>query len=332
MVWEKREAQTLPELVNSELEPRVESGSARRRRLVKERSIQPMQTLLITGGSGFVGKNLTDFFSSRCRVIVTYLTHPDVGTCDEAYELDITDAENVRSVMGGAKPDVVIHAAGNKDVRSCEDNAQEAHRVNAIGTQNVAAACRELRARMIYLSTDLVFAGTRGNYTEDEVPHTNLVYGQSKLDGERLAVQELGDVAICRTAGVYGPGSPLLKWLETKIAASQTVEAFVDVFNSPTYSENLAEMLDVIIDRRLSGVFHTAGRGRVNRFDFFCAYASTFDLDASLITRSSVSGAGNQVLLRPDSSLSVNQTAAKLGVSFDSITEGLQRLRAHGGR
>jgi dTDP-4-dehydrorhamnose reductase len=290
-----------------------------------------MHRLLITGGSGFVGKNLTDFFSGRWRVIATYLTHPDIATGDEAYELDITDAEMVHSVLRRAKPEVVIHAAGNKDVRFCEDNPDEAHRVNAIGTQNVAAACRALPARMIYLSTDLVFECTRGNYAEDEVPNTELVYGKSKLEGERLAVQELDDVAICRSAGIYGPGSPLLKWLQTKIATSQTVEAFVDVFNSPTYSENLGEMLDAIIHRKLSGVFHTAGRERVNRFDFFRAYASTFDLDASLITPSSLGHAGNQVLLRPDSSLSVNQTAAKLGVPFDSITEGLQRLRAHGG-
>lgn len=289
-----------------------------------------MHTLLITGGSGFVGKNLTDFFSSRGRVIATYLTHPDVAT-HEAYKLDITDAENVRSVMRAAKPDFVIHAAGNKDVRFCEDNPHQAHRVNAIGTQNVAAACRELKARMIYLSTDLVFECTRGNYAEDEVPNTNLVYGKSKLGGERLAVQELGDVAICRSAGIYGPGSPLLKWLQTKIAASQTVEAFVDVFNSPTYAENLGEMLDVIIRRRLSGVFHTAGRERVNRLDFFRAYASTCDLDVGLITPSSLRDAGSQLLLRPDSSLSVQQTATKLGVVFNSISEGFERLRAQGG-
>lgn len=287
--------------------------------------------LLITGGSGFVGKNLTDFFSGRYRVIATYLTHPDIASCDESFELDITDAEQVHSVLRRAKPEVLIHVAGNKDVRFCEDNPDEAHRVNAIGTQNVAAACRELKARMIYLSTDLVFECTRGNYAEDEVPNTNLVYGKSKLDGERLAVQELDNVAICRSAGIYGPASPLLKWLETKIAASQTVEAFRDVFNSPTYSENLGEMLDVIVHQRLSGVFHTAGRERVNRFDFFRAYASTFGLDASLITPSLMRDGGNQLLLRPDSSLSVQQTAAKLGVVFNSISEGFERLRAHGG-
>ena len=289
-----------------------------------------MTTLLITGGSGFVGKNLTRFFSSHYRVIATYLSHPDVG-CDEAFQLDVRDAEAVHAVLRQAKPEVVIHAAGNKDVRFCEDNPDEAHRVNAIGTQNLAAACRELKARMIYLSTDLVFEGTRGNYAEAEVPQTNLAYGKSKLDGERLALAELNEVAICRSAGIYGAGSPLLRWLQTTMATGQTVPAFENVFNSPTYSENLGEMLEIIIRRRLAGMFHTAGRERVNRFEFFRAYASKFDLDASLITRASFRDGGERLLLRPDSSLSVQQTATKLGVVFNSIVEGFERLRAHGG-
>jgi len=225
----------------------------------------------------------------------------------------------------------VIHAAGNKNVRFCEDNPEEAYRTNAQGTQNVARACRDFGVRMVYLSTDLVFRCERGNYKEDELPQPTLAYGRSKLHGEKLALEELDNVAVCRSGGIYGKGSPLLTWLSTEINAGRTVDCFVDVFNTPTYLENLAEMMEVILSKELSGVFHTVGRERVSRFEFFRSYANTFELDAGLLSPIPSTGSKDELFLQPDSSLSVDQTSKQLGIKFNSISEGFARLKASGG-
>ena len=291
-----------------------------------------MNSLLITGGSGFVGKNLARFFTPRCSVATTYFQHPTpADSAPQSFQLDVTDSEQVLAIFERVRPDAVIHAAGNKDVRFCEDHPDDAYQINALGTQNVARACRRFGASMVYLSTDLVFSCLRGDYKEDELPQPTLVYGRSKLLGERFALDELKDIAICRSGGIYGKESPLLSWLSAELAVGRNVDCFVDVFNTPTYVENLAEMIETIIRKRLTGVFHTVGRERVSRFEFFQTYARAFGLDEDLLSPVSIANIKDRLFLQPDSSLSVEQTSKKLGVAFNSTAEGFTRLKARGG-
>jgi len=203
--------------------------------------------------------------------------------------------------------------------------------VNALGTLNVARACRQLGASMIYISTDLVFTCKNGNYKEDDLPQPTLVYGKSKLQGERFAVKELDNLAVCRSGGIFGKGSPLLRWFSTEIEAGRTVEAFVDVFNTPTYAENFAEMVQVIVQNRLTGVFHTVGRERVSRFQFFQAYAETFGFDVNLVSPVSLDHVREKLWLQPDCSLSMEQTSRRLGIVSNSVREGFTRLKSCGG-
>ncbi len=286
-----------------------------------------MATLLITGGSGFVGQNLAEFFSRRWSVVTT----SQQELTEQTFPLDIRDAGAVLSTFERATPDVVIHAAGNKNLRFCEEHRDDAHQINAVGTQNVARACRAVGARMIYLSTDLVFDGSRGGYREDEQPRPASAYGISKLEGEKLAREELVDLAVCRSGGIYGKRSPLLRWLSAELEAARTVECFADVFNSPTYVENLGEMIETIIEKKLAGLFHTAGRERVSRFDFFGTCARTFDLNQELLKPVTAAELKEQLLLQTDSSLSVEATSNKLGIVFNSVAEGFTRLKAAGG-
>jgi len=123
----------------------------------------------------------------------------------------------------------------------------------------------------------------------------------------------------------------LLRWLSAQLEAGRTMDCFVDVFNTPTYVVNLAEMIEAIIRKRLTGVFHTVGRERVSRFDFFKAYAGTFGLDGDLLSPVSIASVKDRLFLQPDSSLAADQTSQRLGIIFNSLAEGFARLKAHGG-
>ena len=235
------------------------------------------------------------------------------------------------SLFDQVRPAAVIHAAGNKNLRFCEEQPDEAFRVNAGGTQNVARACRRVGAKLIYLSTDLVFSCTEGNYQEHDLPEPTLAYGKSKLLGEKFALAELDQVAVCRSGGIYGKGSPLLQWFAGEIEAGKMVECFTDVFNTPTYVDNLGEMMETVLEKQLVGVFHTVGRERVSRFEFFRAYAETLGLDVSLLSPVSFKDLKDTLLLQTDSSLAIAETARKLRLTFNSVGEGFTRLQESGG-
>jgi dTDP-4-dehydrorhamnose reductase len=285
---------------------------------------------MITGGSGFVGKGLARFFRGRYPLVTTYFEHPIVPAA-ESVQLDVRDAGAVMSVIGRVRPRALIHAAGNKNVRFCEEHPEAAREINALGTQNVARACEHFGVHLIYISTDLVFDCLRGNYREDEVPEPRLAYGRSKLLGENLSREALKYVAICRSSGIYGQESPLLGWFLSEVNAGRVVECFVDVFNSPTYVQNLAEMIEVIINRRLTGVFHTVGRERVSRFEFFKSYATSLGLESDLLAPVASAELEEALMLQRDSSLSSEQTAKQLQIDFNSVNEGFARLSADGG-
>ncbi len=131
--------------------------------------------------------------------------------------------------------------------------------------------------------------------------------------------------------GIYGKSSPLLRWLSTELEAGHGVDCFTDVINTPTYVENLAEMMEDILRKGLHGIFHTVGRESTSRFEFFQTYAKTFGLSSDLLQPIEASADRAKMLLLPNSSLSIDQTRTKFEVPFNSVSEGFARLQAQGG-
>ncbi len=290
-----------------------------------------MKKILITGGTGFVGKNLVDHFKTRYEVMIVNRSSPHFIDSNVNWSsLDIRDEEKTISLIGKLAPEVVIHAAGNKDVRYCEKNADEAFLVNSIGTRNVAQAARMIGAKIVYISTDLIFPSTTGNYTELDIPHSPLAYGRSKYSGESCAILETDNLAICRTGGLYGRYSPLLNWLTRELTAGKEVVCFTDVYNTPTYVKDLAEAITAIIDRDIRGIFHTAGRQRINRYEFFRCFAQVFNLDDSRLKPSQLGDKRKALLLMPDCSLSCDISNNRIGVYFKSPQEGFSCLKKEG--
>jgi dTDP-4-dehydrorhamnose reductase len=293
-----------------------------------------MTRILVTGASGFVGQNLARYFIEKgYQVVVSYhntALPSDLISAASSVKLDIRDSIAVKRQLTTARFEVVIHAAGDKNVRHCEAHPDEAYETNVIGVTNVARACREIDARLVYISTDLIFAGTDGRYKETDRPAPLLVYSKTKLDGEKV-MQELDDAIICRSGGLYGKSSPLLRWLTCELLSGRPVECFTDVFNTPTFVWNLAEMIESILARNLQGIFHTVGPERANRFEFFRAYAREFELDANLLLPSEAGPRREELLLQADASLASESTQAQLGIPFDGVVHGLKRLKSMGG-
>ncbi len=213
--------------------------------------------IFITGNRGQLGRELMRAFSAHTV---------DGG---DLPELDVTDADTTRRRIEAARPDVVIHAAALTDTRLCEDDPDLAHRVNGLGTRNVAIACRDAGAALLYVSTNEVFDGLKGEpYVESDATNPVNAYGRSKLEGEEEARALVERLYVVRTAWLYGGGRDF----PSKIlaAASQQAELTVvtDEIATPTHARDLSEAIARLVEIGLYGVYHFTNSGSCSRFEW----------------------------------------------------------------
>jgi dTDP-4-dehydrorhamnose reductase len=245
--------------------------------------------------------------------------------------VDLTDEPRVRKLVSDTRPDIIVNAAAVTDVDFCESNPDAAFLANATSVSYLADAGKESNSFLVQVSTDYVFNGDKGTYSENDTPNPINKYGLSKLKGEEAAkrVGE-GNWAIGRTSVVYGWGRPhrpnAATYVYDKLSKGERVSMVKDQYSSPTLNTNLARMLLEIAERRITGIIHTSGASRLNRYDFAVQIAQTFGLDTKLIS-STDSRSLNWKATRPhDSSLVTSKASGILSNRPLPIDQALEVL------
>ncbi len=182
---------------------------------------------------------------------------------------DLMDERSVRSAIEDASPDLVVHPAAFTDVDGSERDPLIAYRTNALGTRFVALAAREVGARLVVVSTDYVFDGTKGTpYVEWDDPNPLGVYGKSKLAGEREALAIHDRCYVVRTSWVYAPGGRNFVKTMLRLAGEKTEISVVDdEWGGPTLAADLAMAIARLVDRPVYGVYHFSNLGSCSRFE-----------------------------------------------------------------
>lgn len=231
----------------------------------------PSTRIVVTGAGGQVGRSLQKILSDQD---VLPLGHADG---------DVTDPDIIDRIAGW-QPDVVIHAAAMTDVDGCERNPDAAFRVNGLGTRNVAVACQQAGAAMVYVSTDYVFDGKSSRpYWEWDTPKPISVYGASKLAGERYVKQLLNRFWIVRTAWVYRRGHKNFVATILRLAEERGRLSVVDnEVGCPTYAPDLAAALAELIQKPLYGTYHLTNAGHCSRYEFARKIVELAGLDATV--------------------------------------------------
>jgi dTDP-4-dehydrorhamnose reductase len=286
--------------------------------------------LLITGASGLYGSKLAqlalaknfEVYSSDIQSLSVY---------GNFVKMDIAEKEQVQEVFKSMKPNVVVHAATLTDVDKCELNKELAWKVNVEGTKNIVEAAKNAGAFLIYISTDYVFSGEKGQYKETDKPDPVNYYGLTKLKAEEI-VQTQDEYFIARPSVIYGSTPAAGKvnfalWLIEALRKGERVKIVTDQWNTPTLNTNLAEMTLEVIERRLTGTYHLCGATRVSRLEFAALIADAFGLNKSLID-SVLSSQFTWPAKRPmDSSLDTSKAQKMLQSKPLEIGQALKQLK-----
>jgi len=212
--------------------------------------------IVVAGARGMLGRDLMELFGGEARAV-----------CHD--EMEITDPASVAGVLTGLKPRVVINAVAYTDVDGCETNAERAFAVNGAGVRNLALATREVGARLVQVSTDYVFDGSKGSpWNEDDPVNPLSVYGRSKLQGEENARLN-PDHLIVRTQWLYGLHGKNFVETMLRLGAERDELAVVhDQVGSPTWTVDLCLAIKALLAVDLRGTYHAADSGSCSWRDF----------------------------------------------------------------
>jgi dTDP-4-dehydrorhamnose reductase len=222
-------------------------------------------------------------------------------------QLDLNSPEQLRSTLEGLEFDALINAAAQTNVDRCESHPEEAFALNAEAPRVLAAICRAKKARFIHISTDYVFDGEkREPYTEEDEARPVSVYGESKREGERRALEANDQALVVRVSWVFGPDRPsFIDAILKKARDEEEISAVADKYATPTYTLDLCALLKpYLADRQEGGLLHLANTGECSWQEYAqwaldCCHAKGIPMKASEVGAASLSDMANFIAKRP---------------------------------
>lgn len=238
-----------------------------------------MKKILITGASGQLGASLQ---LNNYNIIRTDIILQD----DQEHfkVLDITNEEQVNALLEKEKPDVIIHLAAMTNVDGCELNPNQAQLINVLGTENLL---NHFTGKFIFVSSDYVFDGEDGPYTEDDDVNPINVYGKTKLEGEASVRKLSNDWVILRTNVVWNIGgnfkASFADWVVDELQSNRHIRIVADQWNNPAWTVDLGNVIETLIQHDANGLYHHGSSRIINRYVFACMIANVYELNSSLI-------------------------------------------------
>lgn len=215
--------------------------------------------VLIAGANGQLGKELQKQLSDK-RISFLAVDIPD---------LDIVDFEKVDNIINTEKPDIIINCAAYTNVDGCESNIENAFKVNAIGSKNLALAAKNINSKIVYLSTDYVFDGqAKKPYREYDQTNPQSIYGKSKLLGEDFVQKFNPQHFIIRTAWLYGDGHNFVRTMLKLASEKDELNIVDDQVGSPTSTVDLAKLIINLLETEHYGLYHGTCEESCSWYDF----------------------------------------------------------------
>lgn len=292
--------------------------------------------ILITGANGLLGQHLVKLLldTTTHEIIATSKSEPR-GIIQSSrihyYSLDITDGMEVNLLIDKIGPDVVVHCAALTQVDECEQNPIKAWEVNVTATRFIVDAAKKINAFFVFISTDFVFDGMSGPYKESDILNPVSYYGSTKVAAEKSVAESGLQYAIIRTCLLYGNilfgnRSNIITWVKDNLENGQQIKVVSDQMRTPTYVEDLAKGVLLVVEKRATGLFHISGKDFLSPYEMAMSTAAYLNLDATLIQKVNAD-VFVQAAKRPVvTGFLIEKAKMQLGFEPLSFTEGIKKM------
>lgn len=287
--------------------------------------------ILVTGASGLLGVNLALEAAARKSSTVFGQVHNTQlrTSAFNVLQSDLTKPGEVERILDTTQPDWVINCAALAVVDACESDTIQAQKMNIELPRELARYVAKGGARLVHLSTDAVFDGRHGSYTEEDLPNPLSVYGQTKLEGEHAVRSENLEAIIARV-NFYGWSlsgkRSLSEFFFNNLLAGNPVMGFTDVFFCPLHVNELANIIFRMLESKLTGLYHVVNQECVSKYEFGVRLARRFNFEEKLIKPTSVEEAGLKAARSPRLTLATGKLKEDLTISLPDLSSGLDRF------
>ncbi len=291
------------------------------------------EIILVTGSNGLLGQKLTDLYLKNSNI---HLVATGVGSnrhpIKEGYhyeEMDITNDEQVTSIIAKYKPSVVIHTAAMTQVDDCEFQKESCVKLNIDAVRNLAILSANYDFHLVHLSTDFIFDGTHPMYTEEDEARPLSYYGWSKLEAERMVLEYAPKYSILRTILVYGQVSDMSRsniilWAYNTLRDGKKAKVVDDQYRTPTLAEDLAMGCFLAAEKKVNGIFNIAGKDYLSIIELVKKVSEMFGFSMETIETVS-SNTLNQPAKRPPiTGLNITKARKVLGYEPHTLEEGIR--------
>lgn len=293
-----------------------------------------MKNIFITGANGLLGQAIVTIFTRESDFILKLSSVEKDSYLNYGHEytqLDITDKEEVKKVIKYHSPDVIINCAAFTDVDKCETERETCWRLNVDAVKNLIIAARLEDSKIVHYSTDYVFDGKNGPYTEEDKPNPISFYGRSKLASENALISSGINHVIIRTMVLIGMGKNVKPnfalWMINKLRNNEPINIVDDQIGNTTMADDLAYGSLKVVEKDCKGIYNIAGSDIISRLKYAMILCEVFKFNKNLVSPIQTSQL-NQPAPRPlNSGLITNKAASELGFQTMDSLEGLRLLK-----
>lgn len=291
--------------------------------------------VLVTGGNGLLGQHLIKILLEENYEVIAIGKGPArIPFSADSYryfDVDITDGFRLNDLMRSETPEIVVHTAAMTQVDTCELNQDLCFKVNVEGTANLVMEAEAYSRFLIYISTDFVFDGDKGNYSEEDELNPVNWYGFTKMQAESIVQEAEMPWSIVRTCLVYGNAltgtrTNIVSWVRDNLMAGKNIRVVSDQTRTPTYIGDLVHGILLLIRQTATGIFHISGEEVLTPYDMAIKTCDFFGLDKTMmekVDQSTFSQPGRRPLR---TGFDINKARTQLGYQPASFDEALKLM------